>query len=135
MDDGKRKIETKADLVLSLLLRVGVLACALVIAAGWIGNLARPAPPADAALPQLLRGEILPAATVSHSLAEVAGGLAQGRSGAVMLLGLMLLIALPIVRVALTAAAFSLERDWFYVALSLLVLALLLSGLLLGRAL
>jgi uncharacterized membrane protein len=133
MGDGKRGIETKADLALSLLLRLGVLACAFIIATGWIGNLARPA--ADAALPQLLRGEILPAATVSHSLAEVAGGLAQGHSGAIMLLGLMLLIALPIVRVALTAAAFSLERDWFYVALSLLVLALLLSGLLLGRAL
>jgi uncharacterized membrane protein len=134
MGNGQGALESKANVMLSRLLRLGVLACAAVIAAGWIGNLARPAQPAAGAIPQLLRGELLPEASVSHSVAEVAAGLAQGRSRAVVLLGLMLLIALPIVRVALTAVTFALERDWLYVTLSMLVLVLLLSGLLLGRA-
>jgi uncharacterized membrane protein len=123
----------KVHLLLSLLMRVGVLVCAAVLAAGWIGNLARP--PADSTTIAVLRsGGILPEGTVTNSLAEVVSGLARGSPRAVIVTGLMLLIALPIVRVAMTAVSFAQERDVLYVALSLVVLALLLSGLLLGRA-
>jgi uncharacterized membrane protein len=44
-------------------------------------------------------------------------------------LGLIVLIATPVFRVAITAAGFWRMRDLFYVALSLLVLALLLLSL------
>jgi len=44
-------------------------------------------------------------------------------------LGLVLLIATPVARVALTLGAFLLQRDRLYVALTTLVLALLLFGL------
>jgi uncharacterized membrane protein len=135
MGTGNSDIEPKADILLSVLLRVGVLVCAAIIATGWMGNLIRPAEPEAAAIPQLLRGELLPESAVSHSLAQVAQGLAGGTSRAVTLLGLMLLIALPVARVALTTAAFALERDWLYVALSSTVFVMLIAGLLLGRAL
>jgi uncharacterized membrane protein len=123
------------DLVLSLLLRVGVLLCAAVIAVGWVGHLLRPPVNQAAAIPILASGGMLAEQTVAHSLKEVAAGLAAGSPRAVIVLGLMLLIGLPIARVGLTVAAFWLERDWLYAALAALVLALLLSGLLLGRAL
>jgi len=45
-------------------------------------------------------------------------------------LGLLLLIATPISRVALSLLAFGRQRDWLYVGLTALVLALLLYGLL-----
>jgi len=44
-------------------------------------------------------------------------------------LGLVLLIATPVARVALTLGAFILQRDRLYVVLTTVVLALLLFGL------
>jgi uncharacterized membrane protein len=49
-------------------------------------------------------------------------------------LGLVLLIATPVARVALTFVAFLVRRDRLYAALSLLVLMLLVYGLAWGRA-
>ena len=53
---------------------------------------------------------------------------------AVVQLGLVLLIATPVMRVALTLVAFALQRDRLYVLLTAVVLALLLYGLVWGRA-
>lgn len=44
-------------------------------------------------------------------------------------LGLLLLIATPVARVALAAAGFALERDWMYVTVSLIVLVVLVVSL------
>jgi uncharacterized membrane protein len=44
-------------------------------------------------------------------------------------LGLLILIATPVARVAFSAVAFALERDWLYVAVTSLVLAVLLFSL------
>src|SRR5262249_40593476 len=43
--------------------------------------------------------------------------------------GLLILIATPVARVAFAAGAFALQRDWTYVAISTIVLALLIYGL------
>jgi len=56
------------------------------------------------------------------------------RSEAIVQLGLLLLIATPVARVALTLAAFVLQRDRTYVVVTTLVLALLLYGLVFGNA-
>jgi uncharacterized membrane protein len=49
---------------------------------------------------------------------------------AIIQLGLVLLIATPIARVALTLAAFVIQRDWLYTALTAVVLGILMWGLL-----
>ena len=41
----------------------------------------------------------------------------------------MLLILTPVARVAFSVAAFALERDWTYVAITLIVLAILVYSL------
>ncbi len=56
--------------------------------------------------------------------------LAQGDASAIIQLGVLLLIATPIARVIAAVIAFALERDRFYVAISLIVLAVLIFGLL-----
>ena len=53
----------------------------------------------------------------------------MGRGRGIIQLGLLLLIATPIVRVAFSLVAFSLERDRTYVVVTLIVLAILLYGL------
>jgi uncharacterized membrane protein len=52
---------------------------------------------------------------------------------AVIQLGLLFLIATPIARVAFSLVAFGVERDWIYVAVTSVVLAILVSSLLLER--
>jgi uncharacterized membrane protein len=51
---------------------------------------------------------------------------------AIIQLGLLILIATPVCRVAVAAMAFAWERDWLYVAVGLLVFTLLLYSLLAG---
>jgi uncharacterized membrane protein len=47
-------------------------------------------------------------------------------------LGLLILIATPVVRVMTCAAGFAFERDWTFAVVSLLVLALLIAGIAFG---
>ena len=61
------------------------------------------------------------------------GGIVRDAFGAtgrgLIQLGVLLLVATPVARVALTAIAFGLERDRTYVLIALLVLSLLLKSL------
>ena len=46
--------------------------------------------------------------------------------------GLLVLMATPVARVCFSVAAFAIQRDWVYVAITLLVLAILLYSLVWG---
>ena len=50
----------------------------------------------------------------------------QERGRGLIQLGLVLLLATPVARVAFSVIAFALQRDWFYVTVTLIVLAVLL---------
>ncbi len=54
--------------------------------------------------------------------------IAAGDPAAIIKLGVLLLIATPIARVAFAAVAFALEKDRLYVAISVVILAVLLVG-------
>jgi uncharacterized membrane protein len=60
---------------------------------------------------------------------EVLDGLRSGQAAAYIELGLLVLILTPIARVALTLVLFERQRDWTFVALSGIVLAILVLGL------
>ena len=105
------------------LLRGGVLLAAAVVFSGGVLYLARhgaarPDYHVFHAAPLDLRGL---AGTVRDAIAL------RGRG--IMQLGLLLLIATPVARVAFTAVAFAFERDRTYVLIALLVLSLLLKSL------
>jgi uncharacterized membrane protein len=51
--------------------------------------------------------------------------LVRGDAAALIQLGVLLLIATPVARVIFAVVAFLVERDWLYVAISVLVLAVL----------
>ena len=50
----------------------------------------------------------------------------ESNCAALIQLGLLILIATPIARVALSLAGFAFERDWIYVAVTSIVLAVLI---------
>lgn len=109
--------------IIGRLLQVGVLAAAAVVVAGGLSLLAHHgAAPADYSV---FRGEPETLRTLNGI---VRGALALD-SRAIVQLGLVLLIATPIARVAMTLVAFALQRDRLYVGLTAVVLLLLLYSL------
>ena len=70
--------------------------------------------------------------TELRTVGGVIAGVARGDSISIIQLGVLLLIATPIARVAISVIGFARERDWMYVGCSLLVLALLMYGLVHG---
>ncbi len=67
-----------------------------------------------------------------RSIAGIISDALAVRSGGIIQLGLLLLIATPIVRVSFAVVAFALQRDRVYVIVTLIVLGVLLFSLLGG---
>ena len=109
--------DDRLEQIIGGLLRAGVLSAAVVALAGGVWYLA-----ADpAAQPQYSKFE--PAVTGLQAF----GVLPAPR--AVILAGLLLLIAIPVARVAVTLVVFAIRKDRTYVAITLAVLVVLLYSL------
>ena len=65
-------------------------------------------------------------ASFPHNLRDVAQGIALRRGQALVMGGILLLIATPIIRVAISVVLFATKRDFVYVAITATVLLLLL---------
>lgn len=128
----------KTELILSHVLRIGVIACASIIAFGvllsWINASALHQFSAET-LPALVAGKTVDAVEIPRTLSEFSSGLYALHPNVVIALGLILLILLPIIRVGLTVILFLIERDSAYLAITLFVFSVLISGMLLGKAL
>lgn len=118
--------EERLDEKLGLLLRTGVLLSAVVVLGGGILYL-------------IHRGSSLPDYRVFHGepadLRSVQGILKDVfslRPEGLIQLGLLLLIATPVTRVAFSVLAFALNRDQTYVIVTLIVLILLMYSLVAG---
>ena len=114
--------------VIGRLLQLGVLVAAGVVFVGGVLLLAH-------------HGGTPVAYSVFHAAPEglrsilgIWRGAMAGQSDSIAQLGLLLLIATPVARVAFTLVAFVLQRDRTYVVVTAIVLALLLYGLVFGNA-
>ena len=68
-----------------------------------------------------------------RTLSGIVGDALALRGRGIIQLGLLLLIATPVARVAFSVAAFAIQRDRLYVVVTLMVLAILLYSLTSGR--
>lgn len=59
--------------------------------------------------------------------------LPEGDPSAILLLGLLILTAVPLARVLLSLVEFARARDWLYFTITAVVLLLLVLGIVLGR--
>jgi uncharacterized membrane protein len=114
--------EDRLTLLTKWVLVGGVALCLALVLTGAAVSFARPAP-------------AMPGASVSfpHTFGEVSRGVAQGDGQAIIVAGLAVLLATPILRVALAIPAFLAVRDWTFALISTVVLALLLASLFLGH--
>jgi uncharacterized membrane protein YfcA/uncharacterized membrane protein len=101
--------------IIGWVLQGGVILSAVVIVIGLLLMSLQP----DKFAPQQL--QMFP-----HTFAQVATELLTLHPQAVIALGLLLLIATPVLRVAISMIAFAVERDWRFVVITLLVLLILL---------
>jgi uncharacterized membrane protein len=120
----KEWTDQRIEVIIGSLLRAGVILAASVVLIGGVLYLAR-------------HGHETIDYTNFHgepealkSIPPVVRGVAAGRARAIIQLGLLLLIATPIARVLFSAIAFALEKDYLYVVITLIVLAILLYSLL-----
>jgi uncharacterized membrane protein len=121
----------RVELLLSVILRTGVIVSFIVIVAGTVLAFARQNE--YASTPEALRHLTEPGAAYPRTLGAIFADAFRGRGQALIMLGLLLLIATPVIRVAASVAVFALQRDRAFVMLTLIVLVLLLAALWLGR--
>lgn len=73
-----------------------------------------------------------PESNFPNSVAGVVDGVRHWKGQAIVMAGLLVLIATPVARVALSVIIFVIVRDWLYVALTAAVFAILLLSFVIG---
>ncbi len=122
----------RAARLISNVLRVGVLTSLATILLGTVIAFAHH--PEYITSPRELLHLSRPSDAVPHTMRAVLTGLANLRGQAIVVLGLLMLIATPVVRVAVSILLFLEEGDLTYVAITSTVLALLVLSFLIGGA-
>jgi uncharacterized membrane protein len=111
--------DQRMDQIMAVLLRSGVLLAASLVFIGGVIYLARHDLPATNY--RVFQGEPQELRTVGGILRQAATFHGRG----LIQLGLLVLIATPVARVLFSVFAFLYEKDWRYVAITMIVLALL----------
>lgn len=122
----------RVELAISLVLRVGVTVSVLVISVGlglmfahhgeytsWTGNFS-------------YHRLTAPATPFPHTFSQLGTSLGRGEGQGLVVLGLLLLIATPVLRVAVSVVSFVYERDPAMTLVTLFVLTLLVGSFFLG---
>jgi uncharacterized membrane protein len=119
------------ELLISALLRAGIaISLTLIVAGTVVSFIHHPDYTRSAeALSRLTRPGMAP-----RDLRDVAAGLAALRGQALVMLGLLVLMATPVLRVAVSLVSFLRSHDRAFALLTSAVLLLLLLSLLLGKA-
>ncbi len=116
--------DLRMEAIIGALLRTGVILAAVVVFSGAVVFLAHHG--REALDYSTFHGE--PAAL--RSMGGIVHGAIHLSGRALIQMGLLLLIATPVARVAFSAAGFAIEHDYLYVGITLFVLAVLLYSLL-----
>ncbi|MCM3701830.1 DUF1634 domain-containing protein [Paenibacillus macerans] len=117
--EKNRAIE--AEIIVSKMLRIGVIVAAAVIIAGLLLFL-------------LTGNSGYPGDTFPTSFGDIAQGLIALKSAAIIQAGLLLLILTPVLRVFVSLFVFLAEKDYRFVLITAVVFVILIISFLLGKA-
>jgi uncharacterized membrane protein len=122
--DNARQGKKYTSVIIGWILRSGVILSATIISIGLLLLLQH-------------QGGIVGAGVSSgsfpHTLSQVWSGLLMLQPQAIIALGILLLIAIPIATVITSIVAFTIERDRRFVVIAGIVLVILITSLLVGR--
>ena len=120
------------DTAISRLLRGGVVISMAIVLAGMVITFVHH-PDYISSKPAL--GQLTAVAqSFPHNAGDVLQGLKHARGQALVTLGLLMLNATPVARVALSIIIFAIERNRLYVAITTAVLLLLVTSFMFGAA-
>jgi uncharacterized membrane protein len=131
-NDAREKRVRAVELIISNLLRYGVAISFITLVSGVTLSFIHH--PEYVREPATLAGVIGPGASFPTTIPGILRGVRAGSGQAVILLGLLVLISTPVLRVAVSIVAFAYERDRVFVVITSVVLALLLTSFLIGKA-
>lgn len=123
------------EIAMGLLLRIGVILAAVLVAIGGALVLRHPASPVPNYTVFHPPGAHAATASANVPFRSISGVLKQlhtGSGGSIIALGLLVLVATPIARVIFAIIGFARERDLLYTVVSLIVLAILAFSLVHG---
>lgn len=123
MTDSTEQPDKRFEMLLGKLLRAGVVLAVAVVLAGGVPYLVQYH--GQALQYGMFHGEPTDIRYASDVLREALSWHARG----LIQLGLLVLIATPVARVAFSVVQFVIQRDWLYVTTTLIVLAVLIYSL------
>jgi uncharacterized membrane protein len=126
-DERVRRVE----ILISNLLRIGVLVSLLVIVIGTVMSFVHHPTYLHSHQDYVNLTKI--GTEFPHTLRQVAQGVRHGHGEAIVTAGLLLLITTPVVRVAVSIFAFVYQHDRTFVVITTIVLLLLLLSFVLGK--
>lgn len=110
----------EVELIISKSLRIGVVLSAVTVLVGLLMFLSS-------------GSSGYPGSSYPTTVKEIAKGLLQLKPYGVIMAGLLILIATPIFRVAVSVIVFFKEKDYLYVKITALVLIILIFSFILGK--
>ena len=119
----RRWEDRQVELIIAKLLRIGVFTAWIMVLLGalvYLHHFGRTVPHYRV---------FVGAPSDLRTIQGVTAAALQLRGRGIIQLGLLLLIATPIARVIFSVFAFALQKDWLYVAITLIVLAVLVFSL------
>jgi uncharacterized membrane protein len=119
--------DKRTEWLIGNLLRIGVIVAGGIVFAGGVVYLVRHG--GEPAERKVFRGEPADLTSPSGIVADTLAGRGRG----LIQLGVLAMIAVPVVRVLFSIGAFALERDWAYVAITFAVFAILCYSLFSGQ--
>ncbi|WP_437276411.1 DUF1634 domain-containing protein [Sorangium sp. So ce375] len=121
----------EVEVLISNLLRIGVATSLVVVVLGTVLSFVHH--PDYLTSPKELERLTSPGAAFPRTLGEVIAGLRDLQGRAVTVVGLLMLVATPVLRVAVSILAFIHQRDRMFVLITTTVLVLLLLAFALGK--
>lgn len=122
----------KVELLISNLLRLGVILSLTLVVFGTVVSFVQH--PEYLSNRSFFGQASAPRSAILHSLGEVGDGLRTFQGEAIVTLGILLLIATPVIRVGVSIFAFIYQRDRLYTLITATVFCLLLLSFVLGKA-
>lgn len=128
LPDPRAAQVARVEAILSFVLRAGVISSLVIVTVGLVVLFFH--------VPALLTGDFhdaLKTMDFPHTITAVIAGLVHFQGRSIIIFGLIVLLATPILRVAISVLIFFHQRDWPFVFITLLVLTLLLISLFSGH--
>ncbi|NNN19905.1 MAG: DUF1634 domain-containing protein [Acidimicrobiaceae bacterium] len=123
----------RAELIISGVLRIGVLLSLSIVIIGVVVAFASK-PGVYLHTNATNKSLLSRSSAYPHSISTVFSGLAHLQGEAIIVFGLIILLATPMLRVLVSAFIFAFQRDRYFVPITVFVFLILVTSFLLGKA-